>query len=251
MNQNPEKMRNIGIVIITILLVLSIAMIRIIIILFYDNYKKNSDPVSRVTDDPDENSAPMLKSILITRISERNDNPKRNDKFLFYVCIISCILLDVFSLIIIYKKDENNVSQTLKTITMICIGVVAFTIFLNSYSAIKVFDRNRYILSLLWSLTLFTISYFIYIFYILDISIQNLNNQIYQLIIFILTIIDDVLFIVLCIVKLQEKHITWNSNNETEKHITWNSNIEYFESKPRTSDQILEEILQSVLRIEE
>lgn len=236
MNQNTEKMRNIGIVIITILLVLSIAMISIIIILFYDNYKKNSDP--------DENSAPMLKSILkATRISERNDNPKRNDKFLFYVCIISCILLDVFSLIIIYKKDENNVSQTPKIITMICIGVVAFTIFLNSYSAIKGFDRNRYILSLLWSLTLFTISYFIYIFYILDISIQNLNNQIYQLIIFILTIIDDVLFIVLCIVKLQEKHITWNSKNKIRiiSRTSGYSNV----------DEILEEILSSVLRIGE
>ena len=254
MNQNPEKMRNIGIVIITILLVLSIAMISIIIILFYNNYKKNSVPVSRVTDDPVENSAPpMLKSILkATRISERNDADEDEAtiyKFLFYVCIISCILLDVFSLIIIYKKDENNVSQTPKTITMICIGVVAFEIFLNSYSAIKGFDRNRYILSLLWSLTLFTISYFIYIFYILDISIQNLNT--YQLIIFILTIIDDFLVIVLCIVKLflflQEKHITWNSNNKTILIQRTSEILRNIERKLFNQ----EEILSSVLRIKE
>jgi hypothetical protein len=195
----------------------------------------------------------MLKSILkATRISERNDADEDEAtiyKFLFYVCIISCILLDVFSLIIIYKKDENNVSQTPKTITMICIGVVAFEIFLNSYSAIKGFDRNRYILSLLWSLTLFTISYFIYIFYILDISIQNLNT--YQLIIFILTIIDDFLVIVLCIVKLflflQEKHITWNSNNKTILIQRTSEILRNIERKLFNQ----EEILSSVLRIKE
>jgi Tfp pilus assembly protein PilX len=78
-----------------------------------------------------------------------------------------------------------------------------------------------------------------------------LNNQIYQLIIFILTIIDDVLVIVLCIVKLflflQEKHITWNSNNKTILIQRTSEILRNIERKLFNQ----EEILSSVLRIKE
>ena len=183
-----------------------------------------------------------------------------------FIIYFSCIFLDITSYYTIYTKDTPHWNEQRKIGTIVCLSIITVVWYLfmaykfhwskedDGYNYLKGKTLNKVFLMitllLTWSLTIFTISYFCYIFKFKR-SGSNLKTS--EKVIFGLNIVLDVLVIIFISNCLAYYGGYTKLKQFVGPKIT--AYIEYFESYlgyvPRTSDQILDEILPSVLRIGE